>query len=234
MICYSFIIIGGFSVQNFQPTTWSLTSDRTRNWVLQQKIEGETKESSYPKLIEMNGGGTGHNHELEMIRKNLQHVASKLQHLAQKASSRWDFSAWPLERAFLDKLNSICPSLIASQGWAIEILVNVCLHQEVIFFNRAHVPENKYLNTLTYRKRSVNVREGWYVKQSVAWSMFVLVSTANWEDLFWLWFFGGVFLKIAVWNGRWWRFHLGSGKYWWNYFTTATINWPGRQRGKTF
>ncbi|XP_036086228.1 A-kinase anchor protein 9 isoform X5 [Rousettus aegyptiacus] len=74
-----------------EPTTWSLTSDRTRNWVLQQKIEGETKESSYPKLIEMNGGGTGHNHELEMIRKNLQHVASKLQHLAQKASSRLQF-----------------------------------------------------------------------------------------------------------------------------------------------
>ncbi|XP_039734058.1 A-kinase anchor protein 9 isoform X3 [Pteropus medius] len=74
-----------------EPTTWSLTSDRTRNWVLQQKIEGETKESSYPKLIEMNGGGTGHNHELEMIRQNLQHVASKLQHLAQKASSRLPF-----------------------------------------------------------------------------------------------------------------------------------------------
>ncbi|XP_045420621.1 A-kinase anchor protein 9 isoform X5 [Lemur catta] len=70
-----------------EPTTWSLTSDRTRNWVLQQKI-GETKESNYPKLIEMNGGGTGYNHELEMIRQKLQHVASKLQHLAQKASNR--------------------------------------------------------------------------------------------------------------------------------------------------
>ncbi|XP_062956092.1 A-kinase anchor protein 9 isoform X2 [Cynocephalus volans] len=74
-----------------EPTTWSLTSDRTRNWVLQQKIEGETKESSYPKLIEMNGGGTGYNHELEMIRQKLQHVASKLQHLAQKASNRLQF-----------------------------------------------------------------------------------------------------------------------------------------------
>uniref|UniRef100_A0A8C9DL03 A-kinase anchoring protein 9 n=1 Tax=Prolemur simus TaxID=1328070 RepID=A0A8C9DL03_PROSS len=73
-----------------EPTTWSLTSDRTRNWVLQQKI-GETKESNYPKLIEMNGGGTGCNHELEMIRQKLQHVASKLQHLAQKASNRLQF-----------------------------------------------------------------------------------------------------------------------------------------------
>ncbi|XP_069318450.1 A-kinase anchor protein 9 isoform X2 [Eulemur rufifrons] len=74
-----------------EPTTWSLTSDRTRNWVLQQKIEGETKESDYPKLIEMDGGGTGCNHELEMIRQKLQHVASKLQHLAQKASNRLQF-----------------------------------------------------------------------------------------------------------------------------------------------
>ncbi|XP_057405546.1 A-kinase anchor protein 9 isoform X5 [Balaenoptera acutorostrata] len=73
-----------------EPTTWSSTNDRTRNWVLQQKIE-ETKESSYPKMIEMNGGGTGYNHELEMIRQKLQRVASKLQHLAQKASNRLQF-----------------------------------------------------------------------------------------------------------------------------------------------
>ncbi|KAM5302515.1 A-kinase anchor protein 9 isoform 2-T2 [Glossophaga mutica] len=74
-----------------EPTTWSLTNDRTRNWVLQQKIEGETKESSYPKLIEMNGGGTCYNHELEMIKQKLQHMASKLQRLAQKASNRLQF-----------------------------------------------------------------------------------------------------------------------------------------------
>ncbi|XP_036719858.1 A-kinase anchor protein 9 isoform X4 [Balaenoptera musculus] len=73
-----------------EPTTWSSTNDRTRNWVLQQKIE-ETKESSYPKMIEMNGGGTSYNHELEMIRQKLQRVASKLQHLAQKASNRLQF-----------------------------------------------------------------------------------------------------------------------------------------------
>lgn len=82
-----------FSVYNYQPATWNLTNDRTRNWVLQQKIEGETKEASYPKLIEINGGGNGFNHELEMIRQKLQCVASKLQHVAQKASNRLDFSA---------------------------------------------------------------------------------------------------------------------------------------------
>ncbi|XP_012306262.2 A-kinase anchor protein 9 isoform X7 [Aotus nancymaae] len=74
-----------------EPATWSLTSDRTRNWVLQQKIEGETKESNYPKLVEMNGGGTGCDHELEMIRRKLQCVASKLQILARKASTRLQF-----------------------------------------------------------------------------------------------------------------------------------------------
>ncbi|XP_023606461.1 A-kinase anchor protein 9 isoform X13 [Myotis lucifugus] len=74
-----------------EPSTWSLTNDRTRNWVLQQKMEGETKESSYPKLIAMNGGETRYNHELEMIKQKLQHMASKLQHLAQKASSRLQF-----------------------------------------------------------------------------------------------------------------------------------------------
>ncbi|KAM8770248.1 A-kinase anchor protein 9 isoform 3-T3 [Rhynchonycteris naso] len=74
-----------------EPTTWSLTNDRTRNWVLQQKIEGEAQESSYPKLIEMNGGRTGYSHEVEMIEQKLQHTASKLQHLAQKASNRLQF-----------------------------------------------------------------------------------------------------------------------------------------------
>ncbi|KAG8508411.1 A-kinase anchor protein 9, partial [Galemys pyrenaicus] len=74
-----------------EPTTWSLTSERTRNWVLQQKMEGETKESGYPKLIDINGGGTGYNHEVEMIRQKLQLVTVKLQHLAQKAANRLQF-----------------------------------------------------------------------------------------------------------------------------------------------
>ena len=38
----------------------------------------------------MNGGGTGYNRELEIIRQKLQCVASKL-HLAQKASTRLQF-----------------------------------------------------------------------------------------------------------------------------------------------
>ncbi|XP_037363550.1 A-kinase anchor protein 9 isoform X3 [Talpa occidentalis] len=74
-----------------EPSTWSLTSDRTRNWVLQQKMEGETKESGYSKLIEMNGGGSTYNHEIELIRQKLQHVTVKLQHLAQKAANRLQF-----------------------------------------------------------------------------------------------------------------------------------------------
>ncbi|XP_054980912.1 A-kinase anchor protein 9 isoform X2 [Sorex araneus] len=74
-----------------EPSTWSLTNDRTRNWVLQQKIEGQTNESSYPKLIEMNGGSSDFNHELEMIRQKLQRVAVILQQLAQKASDRLQF-----------------------------------------------------------------------------------------------------------------------------------------------
>ncbi|KAM6202302.1 A-kinase anchor protein 9 [Rhynchocyon petersi] len=74
-----------------EPTTWSLTNDRTRNWVLQQKIEGETKDSSYPKLIDMDGGGIGCNRELEMIQEKLHCAASKLQLLAQKAADRLQF-----------------------------------------------------------------------------------------------------------------------------------------------
>lgn len=120
-MCCSFLInTSSFSVQNYQPTTWSLTSDRTRNWVLQQKIEGETKESSYPKMIEINRGDC--NHELEMIRQKLQCVASKLQHLAQKASNRLDFSAWPLEMTWLNKLDKICPSLVREGGWNFQIV----------------------------------------------------------------------------------------------------------------
>ncbi|XP_047416008.1 A-kinase anchor protein 9 isoform X6 [Sciurus carolinensis] len=76
--------------ENCQPSIWSLTNDRTRNWVLQQKI-GETKESNYPQFIEMNGGETGYNHELQMIGQKLQCVTFKLRHLAQKTSNRLQF-----------------------------------------------------------------------------------------------------------------------------------------------
>uniref|UniRef100_A0A8C6MRQ1 A kinase anchor protein 9 n=1 Tax=Mus spicilegus TaxID=10103 RepID=A0A8C6MRQ1_MUSSI len=73
-----------------EPATWNFTDDRTRNWVLQQKM-GEAKDRNFTKLIEMNGGELDHNHDLEMIRQTLQHVASKLQHVAQKACSRLQF-----------------------------------------------------------------------------------------------------------------------------------------------
>ncbi|XP_043823210.1 A-kinase anchor protein 9 isoform X2 [Dromiciops gliroides] len=85
---------GRVSYQNLnEPTTWDSSSDRTRNWVLQQKMEGtEKKESSYPPLIEMNGDGTTED-ELETIRQKLQLISSKLQQLAHKASSRLQFEA---------------------------------------------------------------------------------------------------------------------------------------------
>ena len=73
-----------------EPATWNFTDDRTRNWVLQQKM-GEAKDRNFTKLIEINGGELDHNHDLEMIRQTLQHVASKLQHVAQKACSRLQF-----------------------------------------------------------------------------------------------------------------------------------------------
>uniref|UniRef100_G3X3J7 A-kinase anchoring protein 9 n=1 Tax=Sarcophilus harrisii TaxID=9305 RepID=G3X3J7_SARHA len=87
---------GRVSYENFsEPTTWDSSSDRTRNWVLQQKIEGtEKKESSYPPLIEMNGNGTTEDiHEIETIRQKLKLISSKLQQLAHKASSRLQFEA---------------------------------------------------------------------------------------------------------------------------------------------
>ncbi|XP_044534846.1 A-kinase anchor protein 9 [Gracilinanus agilis] len=87
---------GRISYQNLnEPTTWDSCSDRTRNWVLQQKIEGtEEKESSYPPLIEMNGDGTIEDiHKPETIRQKLQIISSKLQQLAHKASSRLQFEA---------------------------------------------------------------------------------------------------------------------------------------------
>ncbi|XP_029333519.1 A-kinase anchor protein 9 isoform X3 [Mus caroli] len=73
-----------------EPATWNFTDDRTRNWVLQQKM-GEAKDRNFTKLIEINGGELDHNHDLEMMRQTLQHVASKLQHVAQKACSRLQF-----------------------------------------------------------------------------------------------------------------------------------------------
>ncbi|XP_017447935.1 A-kinase anchor protein 9 isoform X3 [Rattus norvegicus] len=80
----------GLVYQNLnEPASWTFTDDRTRNWVLQQKM-GETKDTNFTKLIEINGE-LDHNHDLEVIRQTLQHVASKLQHVAQKACNRLQF-----------------------------------------------------------------------------------------------------------------------------------------------
>ncbi|XP_074840859.1 A-kinase anchor protein 9 isoform X2 [Carettochelys insculpta] len=71
-------------------TTWDTSSERTRNWVLQQKMEGaEINESTDPTLSEVKGGDLGEgNKVLESVRQKLENVSSKLKQLAHKATSR--------------------------------------------------------------------------------------------------------------------------------------------------
>ncbi|XP_076187660.1 A-kinase anchor protein 9 isoform X11 [Aptenodytes patagonicus] len=72
-------------------TTWDTPNDRTRNWVLQQKMEGaETSESTYPTLT---GGGdlSAATEILENVRQKLQNASPKLKQLARKAASRLQF-----------------------------------------------------------------------------------------------------------------------------------------------
>ncbi|XP_041524024.1 A-kinase anchor protein 9-like isoform X3 [Microtus oregoni] len=74
-----------------EEATWNVTDDRTRNWVLQQKME-ETKNTSYAKVIETNGGAIVSYNDVHVIRQKLQHLATKLQlHIAQKACNRQEF-----------------------------------------------------------------------------------------------------------------------------------------------
>ncbi|XP_049995677.1 A-kinase anchor protein 9 isoform X5 [Alexandromys fortis] len=74
-----------------EEATWNVTDDRTRNWVLQQKME-ETKNTSYAKVIETNGGAVVSYNDVHVIRQKLQHLATKLQlHIAQKACNRQEF-----------------------------------------------------------------------------------------------------------------------------------------------
>ncbi|XP_038171397.1 A-kinase anchor protein 9 isoform X7 [Arvicola amphibius] len=74
-----------------EEATWNVTDDRTRNWVLQQKME-ETKNTSYAKVIETNGGAIVSYNDVDVIRQKLQHLATKLQlHIAQKACNRQEF-----------------------------------------------------------------------------------------------------------------------------------------------
>ncbi|NXI41548.1 AKAP9 protein, partial [Galbula dea] len=76
---------------NPNETPWDTANDRTRNWVLQQKMEGaEANESTYPTLTGRGdlSAATG---ILENIRQKLQNAAPKLKQLARKAASRLQF-----------------------------------------------------------------------------------------------------------------------------------------------
>uniref|UniRef100_A0A8B9CDJ2 A-kinase anchoring protein 9 n=1 Tax=Anser brachyrhynchus TaxID=132585 RepID=A0A8B9CDJ2_9AVES len=80
---------------NQNETTWDTPNERTRNWVLQQKMEGaETNGSTYPTLT--GGGGEGGDLSaateiLENVRQKLQNASPKLKKLARKAASRLQF-----------------------------------------------------------------------------------------------------------------------------------------------
>ncbi|XP_032924178.1 A-kinase anchor protein 9 isoform X2 [Catharus ustulatus] len=70
-------------------TTWDTPNDRTRNWVLQQKMEGaETNELTYRTLTGDLSAATA---VLEKVRQKLQSASPKLKQLAWKAASRLQF-----------------------------------------------------------------------------------------------------------------------------------------------
>ncbi|NXV27990.1 AKAP9 protein, partial [Rissa tridactyla] len=76
---------------NPNETAWDTPNERTKNWVLQQKMEGaETNESTYPTLT---GGGdlSAATEILENVRQKLQNASPKLKQLARKAASRLQF-----------------------------------------------------------------------------------------------------------------------------------------------
>ncbi|NWR30299.1 AKAP9 protein, partial [Tachuris rubrigastra] len=74
---------------NPNETTWDTPNDRTRNWVLQQKMEGaETNELSYRTLT---GDFSAATEILEKVRQMLQNASPKLKQLARKAASRLQF-----------------------------------------------------------------------------------------------------------------------------------------------
>ncbi|NXO06749.1 AKAP9 protein, partial [Oriolus oriolus] len=74
---------------NPNETTWDTPNDRTRNWVLQQKMEGaETNELTYRTLT---GDLSAATEILEKVRQKLQNVSPKLKQLAWKAESRLQF-----------------------------------------------------------------------------------------------------------------------------------------------
>ncbi|NXC85829.1 AKAP9 protein, partial [Cercotrichas coryphoeus] len=74
---------------NPNETTWDTPNDRTRNWVLQQKMEGaETNELTYRTLT---GDLSAATEILGKVRQKLQNASPKLKQLAWKAASRLQF-----------------------------------------------------------------------------------------------------------------------------------------------
>ncbi|XP_048806266.1 A-kinase anchor protein 9 isoform X2 [Lagopus muta] len=79
-------------IHNQNETMWDTPNERTRNWVLQQKMEGaETNESMYPTLPGGGGDLSAAAGILEAVRQKLQSASPKLKQLAQKAASRLQF-----------------------------------------------------------------------------------------------------------------------------------------------
>ncbi|NXG40558.1 AKAP9 protein, partial [Psilopogon haemacephalus] len=72
-------------------TIWGTTSDRTRNWVLQQKMEGVEVKGSTCTMLTGRGDLSAATEILENIRQKLQTTAPKLKQLAWKAASRFQF-----------------------------------------------------------------------------------------------------------------------------------------------
>ncbi|KAM4794140.1 A-kinase anchor protein 9 isoform 2-T2 [Cyanocitta cristata] len=74
---------------NPNETTWDTPNDRTRNWVLQQKMEGaESNQLTYRTLT---GDLSAATEILEKVRQKLQNASPKLKQLAWKAASRLQF-----------------------------------------------------------------------------------------------------------------------------------------------
>ncbi|NWQ68876.1 AKAP9 protein, partial [Neopipo cinnamomea] len=74
---------------NPNETSWDTPNDRTRNWVLQQKMEGaETNELTYRTLT---GDFSAATEILEKVRQTLQNASPKLKQLARKAARRLQF-----------------------------------------------------------------------------------------------------------------------------------------------
>ncbi|XP_019363945.1 PREDICTED: A-kinase anchor protein 9 isoform X2 [Gavialis gangeticus] len=79
--------------QSLNETTCDMSNERTRNWILQQKMEGaEANEPTYPTLMETKGGDLAVGSSvLDNIRQKLQNMSSKLKQLAHKAARRLQF-----------------------------------------------------------------------------------------------------------------------------------------------